>query len=181
MIVEQLIYVDQFGFQHRFSEGKILNVGCNTDGARLRELKGAVNLDLFTKDPFTGNELPVDVIGDARDLPYEQEFDTVVLGEILEHMTEPDAILAIRQAVKALKPEGRVVITMPHDTRDMKPATDQEYTPGIKAYHHKLFTREDLLTWIDCAGLEVERLANIRYVWGEKGTGVVCRAKGLSN
>ena len=180
MIVQEQIYRDQFGFQFEFSEGHILNVGCNTDGARLRELKGAVNLDVTKHDAFTGFDLPVDVIGDARDLPYTAEFDTVVLGELLEHMTPEDSVTSLQQARKAVKVGGRIVITMPHDTRQnhAPEVLGNEYVPGVKAYHHRHFTRAELLEWVYIAGLEVERMADIEYGWGEKGTGLVCTVKG---
>lgn len=172
MILEEQTYNNQFGFQFKFAEGRILNVGCNTDGARLRELKGAVNLDVTKRDRFTGADLPVDVIGDARALAYTGEFDTVVLGELLEHMTPADAVLSLQQAKKALKADGRIVITMPHDRRP-NPEPSLEYARDV-SFFHRNFTRADLLDWVLSAGLTVERLANIEYIWGEKGTGLVC-------
>ena len=46
-------------------------------------------------------------------LPFPDEsFDTVILGEILEHLTRPERILA--EASRLLHPGGRVVITTPY-------------------------------------------------------------------
>ena len=137
-----------------------------------------MNLDIQDRDSFTGAPLPVDVIADARDLPYENDFDTVVLGEILEHMTPEDAVLSIRQAAKACVNGGSIVITMPHDTRQQSHENaGKEYVKGVMAYHHRHFTREDLLGWVELAGVSVAMVADIDYVWGQKGTGLICRVQ----
>lgn len=45
-------------------------------------------------------------------LPFADEsFDTILLGELLEHLTRPDRIL--REAGRLLRPQGRIVITTP--------------------------------------------------------------------
>lgn len=175
----KLAYRDQFVFQRENCFGRALNVGSNTDGGNLKRDFGAVNLDLRERDHVTGEAMPVDVIGDARDLPYRAEFDTVILGEILEHMEPADAIASLRQAVKALKPGGQVVVTLPHDTRrdagtlPVPEGEAQFYAPGIYAYHYRSISRRELVSWLLAAGLKVVRLARILYVWGEEGSGVV--------
>jgi 2-polyprenyl-3-methyl-5-hydroxy-6-metoxy-1,4-benzoquinol methylase len=51
-------------------------------------------------------------VGDATalDLP-DDYFDTVLLGEVLEHLPDPSAVL--REVARVCKPEGQVVITTP--------------------------------------------------------------------
>lgn len=174
-----LAYQDQFVFQREYCFGRVLNVGSNTDGANLKRDFGAVNLDLRETDHVTGEAMPVDVVGDARDLPYRGEFDTVILGEILEHMESADAIASLRQAVKALRAGGQVVVTLPHDTRrdagtlPVPEGEKQFYAPGIYAYHYRSISRRELVSWLAVAGLKVVKLARILYVWGEEGSGVV--------
>jgi SAM-dependent methyltransferase/spore maturation protein CgeB len=46
----------------------------------------------------------------ALDLP-DDSFDTVLLGEVLEHLPDPPAVL--REVARVCKPDGRVVITTP--------------------------------------------------------------------
>lgn len=181
------IYRDQFTYQRYNSVGKILNVGSNTDGARLgygvpgAPSMGGINLDLRTVDHVTGKQMPVHVLADARALPFQQAFDTVVLGEILEHMERADAVLTLRQAIGALKRGGRVVITMPHDARRdagtlETPEGDAKfYAPGIYAYHYRSISWPELAGWIAEAGLRVRARNRIEYVWGEVGSGVVCQ------
>ncbi|TWT43715.1 Ubiquinone biosynthesis O-methyltransferase [Phycisphaerae bacterium RAS1] len=51
------------------------------------------------------------LVGSGR-LPFDDgAFDTVLLGEILEHLTRPELVLA--EARRVLRPDGRVVITVP--------------------------------------------------------------------
>src|SRR5258708_37519722 len=50
---------------------------------------------------------------DASQLPFPDEsFDTVVLGEIIEHLTQPERVL--REAKRVLRHGGRVIITVPY-------------------------------------------------------------------
>jgi len=179
-----MIYRDQFSYQRLYSRGKILNVGSNTDGAGLAAM-GAVNLDLRLVDHVTHEAMPVHVLADGRALPFSGAFDSVVLGEILEHMEHAEAVLTLREALRALKPGGRVVITMPHDQRRddgrlEAPAGDAQYYVrpqnghgGIFAYHYRSIGWPELAGWIAEAGLTVQERSRIHYVWGEHGSGVV--------
>ena len=181
MMHETTIYRDQFIFQRTHSVGAILNVGSNTDGARLAQI-GAINLDLREVDHVTGKHMPVHVLADARALPFRERFDSVVLGEILEHMERPDAVAALTEARRALKPGGRVVITMPHDKRrdagtlETPEGEAKFYAPGIYAYHYRSISKAELLAWIAEAGLVATSWARIHYVWGEVGSGVVAQS-----
>lgn len=179
--VSSTVYRDQFGFQREHSRGRVLNVGSNTDGGRLAADFGAVNLDLRAVDHVTDKPMPVAVLADARALPFRGAFDTVILGEILEHMERPDAVQALREAAAAIHAGGQVVITMPHDGRrdagelETPEGDKQFYAPGIFAYHYRSISRLELLGWIREAGLHAEVIARIVYVWGETGSGIVAR------
>jgi spore maturation protein CgeB/SAM-dependent methyltransferase len=51
--------------------------------------------------------------GDASELPFKDgSFDTVMMGEILEHLTHPERVLA--EARRVLREGGRLVVTVPH-------------------------------------------------------------------
>ena len=50
--------------------------------------------------------------GDAHNLQYEACFDTIILGELIEHLQNPGECLA--GCVRALKPGGRIIITTPN-------------------------------------------------------------------
>jgi hypothetical protein len=180
-IAAHAVYPDQFAFQVHHAIGNVLNIGCNTDGAKFHERDG-INVDLYDVDPNNGNVLPVHVIADARYLPDSLygRFDTVVLGEILEHMEEVDAVKTLEQASKCLNYEtnARIVITMPHDGRRDHGTLDiperAEYAEGIHAFHYRKIEREELMDWLKQAGLQPILCAEIRYPWdGVVGSGVV--------
>lgn len=177
MIRDPQVYDGQFGFQRRYAVGRALNVGSNTDGARFRD-RGGVNLDLYRTDPVTGVANPVHVLADARALPFASwSFDSVVLGELLEHMERDAALQTLREARRASR--SRIVITMPHDDRrekgtepPLEPGKEM-YAPGVFAYHHRCISRAELLDWTKAAGLIALVWARITYVWGPEGTGLV--------
>jgi 2-polyprenyl-3-methyl-5-hydroxy-6-metoxy-1,4-benzoquinol methylase len=51
-------------------------------------------------------------VADAQDFEFPQRFDTVVAGEVIEHLDNPGAFL--RCAARHLKPGGRVIVTTPY-------------------------------------------------------------------
>lgn len=51
-------------------------------------------------------------VGDAHKLKYDACFDTVILGELIEHLQSPGA--CIEGCLRALKPGGRIIITTPN-------------------------------------------------------------------
>ena len=56
------------------------------------------------------------VHGDAADLPAGEHFDTVVLGEILEHFEDPGWLIDL--AADRTAPGGRLVVTVPFGVND---------------------------------------------------------------
>jgi SAM-dependent methyltransferase len=191
-IAAHTFYPDQFAFQKDHAIGRVLNIGANTDGAEFWK-RGGINVDLFDIDPVTKANLPVHIIADARWLPdgLYRRFDTVVLGEILEHMEPEDAVKALKQAVHCLKhvtpwltssrkapTQGRVIITIPHDGRreggTLEIPEHSEYAAGIHAFHYRKIERAELFDWLKQADLEPIFCAEIRYPWdGVVGSGVV--------
>jgi SAM-dependent methyltransferase len=171
-IKDPMIYEGQYPFQAKYATGKALNVGCNSDGAGVAS-RGGINVDLFNKDEHTGLMIPAHALADARHLPFKRDsFDSVVLGEILEHMQTKDAVKSLMEAKTVLRPGGRIVATIPHDDRG-GPAHAPEYYPGIAAYHYREITRVEFFDWIKAAGLKLVLWARIIHVWGKQGTGVV--------
>lgn len=51
-------------------------------------------------------------VGDAHQLTYESSFDTIILGELIEHLQNPGACL--EGCRRALKPGGRIIISTPN-------------------------------------------------------------------
>ena len=171
----------QFMFQHKHSRGLIANVGCNDDGYNFRG-RGAVNIDVNTTDAVTGRTIPVDRLADAR-IPYaHNEFDTVILGDILEHMTDDDAVESLKSAKEALKVNGRIIITVPNDPRSIQDQNfanepkdpELEYIDGISHYHTRRIPKELVRSWCKQADLKIEEFQVIDYTFC-LGWGIVAR------
>lgn len=173
MIQETRVYSSQFPFQDLYAVGRVLNVGSNNDAVGVRHHPGGVNIDLHAIDAHTQRANPIHAQADARALPFKGTFDSVILGELLEHMEREDGVTALRQAKKALKPGGRLIVTIPHEKQEKGPEEQVYYAPGIFAYHHRLISKGEILGWITEAGFRLILWAKIVYPWGSFGSGVV--------
>lgn len=174
------LVVGQFTFQHKHAQGRILNIGCASDPTGFAQ-RGAVNLDVTRQDPIMGLPFPAHVVVDVREtLPScIGEFDTVILGDILEHMIPDDQLRSIYEASRVLTPTGRLLITCPFDTR--APAIQQagsqgteEYAEGVSAFHADRVTREGLRAACLSVGLTIEREEVLDYNFAD-GIGLIAR------
>jgi SAM-dependent methyltransferase len=72
-----------------------------------------VGLDIEPQAIEQLGRMGFDVVrGDAHDLPYRQAFDTIVAGELLEHLQNPGLFLT--SCAGALKTGGRLVLSTPN-------------------------------------------------------------------
>lgn len=167
----------QLAFQHRHATGKILNIGCNDDGGRFRD-RGAINVDVVERDEVTGRSIPADIIADARDLPdsLHKQFDSVLLGDILEHMTDDDAVKSLSCAKLCLRNGGDIVVTVPEDNRNGEPNNRPTnwYAPGVKNFHDRPITTQILDSWIRHAGMRMKIVQKIDCLPDFIGWGCVC-------
>jgi ubiquinone/menaquinone biosynthesis C-methylase UbiE/spore maturation protein CgeB len=84
---------------------------------------------------------------EASQLPFEDDFfDTVILGEVLEHLTHPEKVL--KEASRVLTPGGRAVITVPFG---LHPAPDHKRT-----YYPRSFL-EDVHPFFRTASIDLLR------------------------
>ncbi len=162
----------QYAFQHVHLRGKAINIGSNNDISGLKRHRGAVNVDLFAVDQFTKKVNSVDVIADARALPenLHGQFDSAVLGDILEHCDDEDQYRILSEARKCLKPDGRVVITCPDDHRlpsqqHKMCAGDERYVDNIRACHYRRISGEHLASQCAVAGMEAKIIQPLDYAY----------------
>lgn len=80
-----------------------LNVGCGPV-----KHSGFINLDI-------GVEFGPDVVGDARRLPFRDEaFDHIVAEDVLEHFPRYQALAALGEWHRVLRPEGTLELRVPN-------------------------------------------------------------------
>jgi len=92
-------------YQKQFSEGRVVNIGCGEVPVDFGPDTVQVDMDVWNHKNF--------VQADAHNLPFkDDEFDTAVLGDILEHSANPAQML--REAGRVAK---RVVATIYEEWR----------------------------------------------------------------
>ena len=85
---------------------------------------------------------------DARQIPYEDEFDVVAAFDVIEHIAEDEAVLANMR--RAVRPGGGVLVTVPQHP-SLWSASD-EYS-----HHVRRYTAREIHEKVRRAGLEIVR------------------------
>jgi len=94
-------------FIKSFFNGLVLDVGCGYNKM------GNIGVDIIKND-F------VDVIHDLNNTPYpfkDNSFLTINCHHVIEHLNSPEKVL--QELHKILKPNGKIVITVPHANHPM--------------------------------------------------------------
>lgn len=87
-------------YQRIFAQGKIVNLGCGENPCQFGDDAVHVDIDIYNHKNF--------VQADIHNLPFkDDEFDTAVMGDVLEHCYDP--IQALREAGRVAK---KVVATV---------------------------------------------------------------------
>ena len=178
-IICQYQFVLKHVLPYANGRGSILNVGCGNDLPKLKEKYGAINMDVRDFDVCLQVPNPVDVVADARLLPAPfppHNFDCVVCAEVIEHY-ESGQVDQLTRLKDCLKPGGKLILTVPDDTRDIpshSPDNSTHYAEGIRYQHY--FVPDDLFkSWLKDAGLKVLVWQTIDYGFDDiTGRGVVC-------
>jgi SAM-dependent methyltransferase len=147
--------------------GRLLDVGCGIAGL-LNTLPTNTSLQLygidFSKVAVKIAKGRVDgsfIVGDVHCLPYGREsFHRIVLTETLEHVDNP--VTVVREMHRTLKPNGKLLITVPEKSLDLKPSD----WPGGVDLHINKFTRQTLCELVGSHGLLVESCKVVeRELW----------------
>jgi SAM-dependent methyltransferase len=115
----------------------------------------------------------LDATEPADFLPFEQQMDTVVCLNVLEHIEDDAATLRLIRTL--LEPGGRLILLVPNDPRAYG-TVDKEIG------HYRRYTPEHLRKLMTDTGFEVEEILNFNRVsmpaW--RITGQIIKSKRLS-
>jgi len=115
--------------------GRVLDIGCGQAllGSLLKGVPSSSYIGIDSWELIL-KEAPPDVrvqVDDAEHLPFgDEEFDTVVMGQVLEHVFNEHA--AAGEAVRVLKQGGRLIVNVPRDE------------PEPRGAHVRVFTLDSL-------------------------------------
>ena len=153
-------------------DNRILDIGCG-DGSTGRVLKKegkAKEIIGIELNPVAGQQAKVEldkvILGDIEilQLPFEEEyFDYIILGDILEHLYDPEDVL--KKVRPYLKTKGFIVASIPNIRhwriiRDLAIKGEWKYkNEGIlDDTHLRFFTRKSILRMFNDNGFEVEQM-----------------------
>lgn len=85
---------------------------------------------------------------DARDIPFEDEFDLIGAFDVLEHIVEDETVLS--NICKALKNNGGIILTVPQH-----PFLWSSFDEGSK--HVRRYTRKDITEKLEKCGFKIVR------------------------
>ena len=88
---------------------------------------------------------------DARQLPFEREFDVIGAFDVLEHIPEDEIVL--QQIFRATRPGGGLLITVPQH-RFLWSAVDEH------SMHQRRYSRRELRTKVEHAGFNLQRMTS---------------------
>lgn len=88
---------------------------------------------------------------DARNIPYENEFDVIGAFDVLEHIVEDQEVL--KQMCKAVRYGGGIILTVPQHNFMWSQADD--YSRHVRRY-----TAKELKVKVEDAGLEVMKMTS---------------------
>jgi len=139
--------------------GSFFEVGCGTGFVLrgVRETSPRIRLagsEIFGDGlVFARARLPgVDLYQmDARQIPFEREFDVIGAFDVLEHIVEDDVVL--RQMFRATRPGGGILLTAPQH-RFLWSVIDEH------AMHQRRYSRAELRRKVEQAGFGIQRITS---------------------
>ena len=143
----------------------ILDIGCGY-GYSLEHFKEA-GMEPYGIEPSaeaaayaSGRGFQVIRHGIGEEAPdFGKKFDVVLLMDVLEHLIDPAAALALAR-LKLLRPGGLLIVDVPNDFNDFQTAADAEYNLDTwwvaPPQHINYFTAESIAQLLETCGFGVK-------------------------
>ncbi len=132
--------------------GKILDVGYNCGPLHRRILEKFGRQNVYGVDTETRKEAEHYKKGSAEEMPFTgSSFDSVVAGELIEHLQNPEKFL--QESNRLLKEKGLIFISTPNRESLINRLTHSYNTP----VHLNLFNRKELFLLLEKNAFKVER------------------------
>lgn len=127
-----------------------------------RDINGSIR-DLFAAaDSYVGIDIEdgrgVDLVADGATYQPDELVDTVVCCEALEHVSEPEAIVA--NAARMLAPGGVFLLTAATDPRTPHSAVDGAALR--EGEHYQNISEDDIRDWLTAAGFTASTTVHAR-------------------
>jgi len=139
--------------------GKILDVGYYACTLHEEVLKTAGKENVYGVDTETIKETKHYKKGSAeKKMPFAaNEFDTLLAGELIEHLKTPEKFL--KEANRVLKKGGKIILTTPNKDSLMNKLFHNNEAP----LHFSLFNTQTLTKILNKNGFEVEDFTYLPY------------------
>ena len=95
-------------------EGQLLDFGCGAKPyqALFSNTKNYIGIDIEDEGQHDHKNENIDYYYDGNNIPFDNEtFDSILTSEVLEHV--PDVDKALKELKRVLKPDGKILITVP--------------------------------------------------------------------
>jgi len=150
--------MDRVSFILDQCRGKILDVGFVACSLHQQLLKRFDRQDVFGLDIEPVPDHPNYKKGSAEKIEFESGFfDTVVAGELIEHLPNPEKFVS--EASRVLKTGGQLLLTTPNRNSLVNRFT-KNYQTKI---HLSLFSKKELTSLLEKNGFEVKRFFCLPY------------------
>lgn len=155
------------GIVKKFSEGKILEVGCGT-GHVQNKLKNVVGMDI-TLSMLKKNRNNA-VCADAHSIPFKDEiFDVVYSIDVIEHVQNPGRM--IRECRRVLKKNGILILITPNGGMEIALDIAEKLKLKLPEGPHKFLKFNELKGLVKMNGFKI--ISAERFVLFPKEFGAI--------
>ena len=152
-----------WALQRYFSDARtFLEIGCGTGFVLSGIQREFPDLTLYGSDIFSeglvyaGNRVPAAMFSqiDARNIPFENEFDVIGAFDVIEHIEEDEIVLS--QIFRAVKSGGGIILTVPQH-RWLWSKSDEI------ACHKRRYSKKGLAAKVENAGFHILRMTSFVF------------------